>query len=141
MTTASSHPSPARAASIRSTRALVSHGHGTLITPLLLRQALPQSRRELDHRHLCRLRRALAHGAQEGLACALIEPRDEEQEVRAAQQLVDDPCGVGIKRIDEVSVIPEECAEGAADHRVCAQDGYGLCGLVVVSQFRVGSFS
>jgi hypothetical protein len=141
MTTASSHPSPARAASIRSTRALVSHGHGTLITPSFSGRPSPRAVESSITGTSAVCGAPLPMAAQEGLACALIEPRDEEQEVRAAQQLVDDPCGVGIKRIDEVSVIPEECAEGAADHRVCAQDGYGLCGLVVVSQFRVGSFS
>ena len=39
------------------------------------------------------LRRALAHSAKEGLAHASIQPRGEEQQVRAVEQLVDDPVG------------------------------------------------
>src|SRR5215204_4817577 len=48
---------------------------------LLLWRVFLYSSREHDHRHLCLLRRALAHGAYEGLAHAPIQPGDEEQQV------------------------------------------------------------
>src|SRR5215210_6251657 len=49
----------------------------------LLWQTLLYGRGERDHRHICLLRGALAHGAEEGLAHALIQPGGEEQQVRA----------------------------------------------------------
>ena len=68
---------------------------------------------------------ALANGAYEGLAYTLIQPGGEEQQVRALKQLVHDPRGVGIEWPGLVTGALKECAEGAPDHRVCAEDGYG----------------
>src|SRR5215211_2611170 len=50
---------------------------------LLLRQVLLYGCGERDHRYGSLLWRALAHGAYEGLAHALIQPGGEEQQVRA----------------------------------------------------------
>jgi hypothetical protein len=81
------------------------------------------------------LRRALAHGAEEGLAHVLIKPWCEQQQVSVAQQLVYDPRGVGVDRGGEVAGALEERADGAAYHGVRAEDGYGGCGSVGSLQF------
>src|SRR5215207_9662467 len=66
---------------------------------LLLWQILLRGRssRECDHRHICLLRCALAHGAYESLAYTLIHSGSEDQQVRTLEQLVDNPRGVGIE--------------------------------------------
>src|SRR5215212_3564670 len=85
--------------------------------PLILRTLL-HGRCKRDHRHLSLLRCALAHGAHERLAHALIQPGCEEQQVSTVEQLVDDTGGVGIEWPGLVTRVLKERAEGAPDHRV-----------------------
>src|SRR5215208_7223300 len=109
--------------------------------PLILRTLL-HGRCKRDHRHICPLRRSLAHGAEEGFAYALVQSGGEEQKVRTLKQLVCDSYGVGSDRGGAVAVALKEGAEGAPDHRVCAEDCYCGCGLLaVVLHLWGGSFS
>src|SRR5215207_3698805 len=64
---------------------------------LLLWQVLLCGRGERDHRQICLLRCALAHGAEESLAYTLIHSGSEDQQVCTLEQLVYDPCWVGIE--------------------------------------------
>src|SRR5215208_2421842 len=60
----------------------------------LLRQSLLCGRCKRDHRHICPLRRSLAHAAEEGFAYALVQSGGEEQKVRILKQLVCDSYSV-----------------------------------------------
>src|SRR5215211_5557639 len=100
--------------------------------PLILRTLL-HGRCKRDHRHICPLRRSLAHAGEEGLAHASIQPGGEEQEVCTLWQIVYDPYGVGSDRGGAVAVALKEGAEGASYYRVRAEDGYGGFGFVVES--------
>jgi hypothetical protein len=82
------------------------------------------------------LRCALAHSAYEGFAYSLIQSGGEEQEVCTLEQLVDNPCGVGIEWPGLVTGTLKERTQGAPDHGVCAEDGYGW-GLGVLLHFLV----
>src|SRR5215211_1503826 len=94
---------------------------------------LLNGRGERDHRHATLLRRGLAHSAYESFAYTLIQPGGEEQQICTLKQLVEGPRGVGIEQDGVVTVALKEQREGAPDHRVCAEDGYCGCGLLVVS--------
>src|SRR5215212_2947194 len=87
-----------------------------------------------DHRHIRPLRGALAHGPYESLAHALIQSRSKEQQVHALKHFVDNPRGVGIEWPGLITGALKKRTEGAPDHRVCAEDGYG-CGLWVLPHF------
>src|SRR5215217_1799542 len=64
---------------------------------LLLWQLLLWGCVERDHRHICLLRFALAHSAEESLAYTLFHSGGEDQKMCTLKQLVYDPCGVGIE--------------------------------------------
>src|SRR5215213_11531125 len=57
-------------------------GPRNALYPLMLRTLL-YGRCKRDHRHICPLRRALAHRAEEGFARAFVQPGREEQHVGA----------------------------------------------------------
>jgi len=54
--------------------------------------------------------------------------------VRTFKQLIDDPRGVGSEEDGMVTAGLQEHAEGAPDHGVRAEDGYG-CGMGVLPHF------
>jgi hypothetical protein len=80
---------------------------------LLLWQVLLYGRGERDHRHICLLRCAFAHRAYEGLSHTLIHSGGEEQKVCTIEQLVDNPCGVGIEESGLVTGALEKHRESA----------------------------
>src|SRR5215217_2539125 len=85
--------------------------------PLILRTLL-YGRCKRDHRHICPLRRSLAHGAEEGFAYTLVQSGGEEQKVRTLKQLVCDSYSVGIDWGGAITGALEEQTEGAPGHRV-----------------------
>ena len=116
------------------TRSSIEQGHGTLRTPSSPRVLSFVRSRERDHRQIFLLRCALTHSAEEGLAYTLVESGGEEQQIRTIEQLVNNPCGVGIEWNGVVAGALQKQREGTPDHGVCAEDGYG-CGLAVLPHF------
>ena len=79
-------------------RGFVLHGHGTLCTPSSSGKSPSTGVVESAITGIsCLLRCALAHGAEESLAYTLIHSGSEDQQVCTLEQLVDNPCGVGIE--------------------------------------------
>jgi hypothetical protein len=76
---------------------------------------------------------ALAHSAEEGFAYTLIHSGDEEQQVRPLEQLVDNPCGVGIVWDGVITPVLHKQRESGSYHRVCAE--YSYCGGLAVLLF------
>ena len=77
------------------TRSSIEQGHGTLRTPSSPR-ALSVVESEITGM-IFLLRCALTHSAEEGLAYTLVQSGNEEQQVCTLEQLIDNPCGVGIE--------------------------------------------